>query len=191
MEELHEVFRYSGGVQCALYSFAHQSNTLVSCQTFSGGVQYVPNTNEFAHKIYYGNSSIQTCEQRSHILWKRTQYSTCFLSPSPHLAAMWLISCPPSLEACYFPPPNLQNIIFSSPFKCVRFISMGPLMLLNTSFKNCHFSSACIYHKFKGHIKSNQLVHIMLQQRYMYKNKHNPYWLKMFCHSFIRSINFC
>jgi hypothetical protein len=64
------------------------------------------------------------------------------------------------------PPPNLQNI-FSSPSKCVRFISMGPLMLLNTSFKNCHFSSACIYHKFKGHIKSNQHVHIILQQRYM------------------------
>lgn len=52
LEELQEVFWYSSGVQCALYSFAHQSNTLVSWHTFSGNVQYVPNTNEFSHKKY-------------------------------------------------------------------------------------------------------------------------------------------
>jgi hypothetical protein len=39
LEELHEVFWYSNGVQCALYSFALQGNTLVSCQTFSGNSQ--------------------------------------------------------------------------------------------------------------------------------------------------------
>jgi hypothetical protein len=87
MEEFQEVFWYSSGAQCAFYSFTHQSNTLVSCQTFSGNVQYIPNTNEFAYKNIYGTSSIQTSDKWSHILWKRTQQSTCFLSPSHHLAA--------------------------------------------------------------------------------------------------------
>jgi hypothetical protein len=39
LEELHEVFWYNKGVQCSLYSSALQSNTQVSCQTFSGNSQ--------------------------------------------------------------------------------------------------------------------------------------------------------
>lgn len=100
-----------------------------------------PTPTNFHIKNIYRTSSIQTSDQWSHILWKRTQHSTCFLSPSSS-SCCHVISCPPSLEECYFPhPTNWQNSFFSSPSKCIRFISMGPLILLNISQKLSFFFS--------------------------------------------------
>ena len=48
---------------------------------------------------------IQTSDQWSHILWKKTQHSTCFLSPSHHLDAMWSVVLHHWKNVSSTPPP--------------------------------------------------------------------------------------